>query len=225
MDLRVNVKSLQSPTDVEKLVSAISEIADELDVLYTETAPNGAISARTGRIALYNNGGTYETWQNIDGGTTWQRTNVVIDTDAALTANSDSKVASQKAIKSYVDGKLPIRRILIWFKPGDVTTGTNISARIDLPYAGTIKKTRAYAKTAPTGADLIFDINKNGTSIWNSTQSNRVKIAASSNTGSQTSFDTTSISVDDYFTIDIDQIGSTVAGSDITVELEIDITV
>jgi hypothetical protein len=113
------------------------------------------------------------------------------------------------------------RRIIMWFRPSDAAVATNVSARIDLPFACTIKKARAYAKTAPTGANLIFDINKNGTSIWAATQANRLTITATNNTGSQTSFDTVALAVDDYLTLDIDQIGSTLAGSDITVELEV----
>jgi hypothetical protein len=73
MDLRLNLKDLTDPKDVAKLCSAIFEIADSLDVLYSETAPNGSISARKGRICLYKNGASYEQWQNVDGGTTWQK--------------------------------------------------------------------------------------------------------------------------------------------------------
>jgi hypothetical protein len=76
-----------------------------------------------------------------------------------------------------------------------------------------------YAKTGPTGAALICDINLNGTSIWNSTQSNRIQIADGSQSGTQTSFDTTTVTEGDILTIDTDQIGSTIAGQDVTVEL------
>lgn len=111
-------------------------------------------------------------------------------------------------------------RVLMWYIGGDAETGTNVSARLTVPFSGTIRRARAYSKTAPTGSALIFDINKNGTSIWGSTQG--VQIAAGENTGNETSFDTTSVAVDDYFTLDIDQIGSSTAGADITVELIID---
>ncbi len=80
----------------------------------------------------------------------------------------------------------------------------------------TIEKVYAYCKTAPTGAALIFDINKNGTTVW-ATQANRIQIAAGAQTGSQTSVDTTTFAEGDVLTIDIDQIGSTVAGKDITI--------
>lgn len=73
MDIRANIGQLKNPQDIARLVSIISEISEELDVLYTETAPNGVVSARIGRVAMYKNGSTYETWQNTDGSTTWKR--------------------------------------------------------------------------------------------------------------------------------------------------------
>jgi len=101
------------------------------------------------------------------------------------------------------------------------TTGTNKTNVLIVPYAGKIVKAWAVAKTGPTGADLICDINLNGTSIWASTQANRIKIVAGATTGSQTSFDTTTVAAGDQLTIDIDQVGSTVAGQDITIQLTI----
>ena len=83
----------------------------------------------------------------------------------------------------------------------------------------TIVKAYVAIKTGPTGADLIIDINKNGTSIWNSTPANRLKIVAGATSGNEISFDTTALIEGDILTIDIDQIGSTVGGADLTIEL------
>jgi len=83
-----------------------------------------------------------------------------------------------------------------------------------------ITRAFAYANTAPTGANLIFDMNKNGTSIWASTQANRLTITATNQTGSQTSFDTTALTQDDILSIDVDQTGSTIAGADAVVYLK-----
>lgn len=117
-------------------------------------------------------------------------------------------------------GETGTKRQLMWFMPNIPTTGTSKSARVYMPFAATITKAKAYSKTAPVGADLIFDINKNGSTIW-ATQGNRVKVAAAANYGTQTSFDTTSLADGDYLDVDIDQIGSTTAGADITIALEI----
>jgi len=73
------------------------------------------------------------------------------------------------------------------------------------------------AVTAPTGAAILVDVNVDGTTIF-STQSNRPTIAISGNEGNTTTFNTTTIADGaHYITVNVDQIGSTVAGSDLTV--------
>jgi len=103
---------------------------------------------------------------------------------------------------------------------GTLVTGTNVTPALIVNNSLTINKAYAYVKTAPTGASILIDINVNGTSIWNVTPANRLTIAAGGQTGSQTSFDTTSLSEGDILTLDIDTIGSTNPGQDLTVELK-----
>ncbi|GIH95356.1 hypothetical protein ACFFMN_23630 [Planobispora siamensis] len=82
-----------------------------------------------------------------------------------------------------------------------------------------IRGVRASVGTAPTGAAIIVDVNINGTTIW-STQANRPTIAIGANTsGKVTNYNTATIADGAYFSIDIDQVGSTVAGSDLTVQI------
>ena len=92
-----------------------------------------------------------------------------------------------------------------------VSTGR---ARFRFPFAATILGVSASIDTAPTGADVIFDVNKNGTTLF-TVQANRLTIAAGTNAAAEvTSMDVTGFAVGDYLTVDVDQIGSTVAGSD-----------
>ena len=112
-------------------------------------------------------------------------------------------------------------KVLLWFIQSAISTGTRKSARIIVPFAGTIKKWRINAKTPPAGADILVDINKNGATLWGTNQGNRVKCVAAAEDGSGSSFDTTAVAADDFFDIDIDQVGSSTPGSDVTVELEI----
>jgi hypothetical protein len=74
-----------------------------------------------------------------------------------------------------------------------------------------VKYVRLYADTAPQGSDLIIDINKNGTTIF-TTQSNRPKIVAGSNSGVSPAPDIEQFSEGDRLTVDIDQVGSSVPG-------------
>ncbi len=83
----------------------------------------------------------------------------------------------------------------------------------------TIRAVRATLGTAPTGAAVIVDVNKNGTTIF-TTQSHRPTVAISGNTsGKVTNMDVTTLADGDYLTVDIDQIGSSVAGADLTVQI------
>lgn len=77
---------------------------------------------------------------------------------------------------------------------------------------------RAAVGTAPTGAALIVDVKKNGTSIWATTTGNRPTIAISGFTATGGAPDTAFIDPGEYFTVDVLQVGSTIAGADLTVK-------
>jgi hypothetical protein len=62
------------------------------------------------------------------------------------------------------------------------------------------------------------DIDKNGTTIFTN-QANRPVINASAFTGFSTSIDVPALADGDYLTSDIDQIGSTIAGANLTVHV------
>ena len=82
----------------------------------------------------------------------------------------------------------------------------------------TILATRASVGTAPTGATLIVDINKGGTTIF-TTQTARPTIALSGFTAAGGTPAVTAWANGEYLTVDIDQVGSTVAGADLTVQV------
>jgi len=73
MDIRVNLGKLNTPQDIERLTSILSEMADSLDTIVSTTAPNGNISGRQGQRCLYNNSGVYTCWINTTGSTVWQQ--------------------------------------------------------------------------------------------------------------------------------------------------------
>ena len=103
---------------------------------------------------------------------------------------------------------------------GGVLTVAAGTHRWYAPRNMTIKSVRASVGVAPTGASVIVDVNKNGTTIF-STQSNRPTIPASGFTDLADAINVTALAAGDYLTIDIDQIGSTIAGSDLTVQIEL----
>jgi hypothetical protein len=116
-------------------------------------------------------------------------------------------------------------KAVVWYIDGTVSTGAGQSAKVRIPYNGTISRVDLTVDTAPTGAAILIDINKgtsstNGTTIW-STQANRATIIASATNGNTTTFNTTTITSGDWVSLDIDQVGSTIAGSDLTVIMTI----
>jgi hypothetical protein len=101
-----------------------------------------------------------------------------------------------------------------------LTAGTN-KVTFRMPYTMTLTGVRASVTTAPNGSNLIVDINENGTSILST------KLSIDGNGNEKTSTTATSAAVlsdtsladDAEITIDIDQIGSTVAGAGLKVTL------
>lgn len=85
----------------------------------------------------------------------------------------------------------------------------------------TILGVRASVGTAPTGSSIIVDVKINGSTIF-TTVANRPTIPAAGNTsGNVTNMDVTTIASGSYFTVDIVQIGSTTAGGDLCVQIEV----
>jgi len=100
----------------------------------------------------------------------------------------------------------------------DLTTGTN-KVRFRVPYAFTLTDVRCSVNTAPTGANLIVDINENGSSILSTKLSIDVSETTSTTAATPPVISDTSLADDSIIGIDIDQIGSTVAGQGLKVVL------
>lgn len=96
MPENIIVNNLDKAEGKAALKSYLLKLAEDADVIYTETAPNGSISARRGKLAIYKNGSAYEQWINIDGSTTWQR---MVDT-SQLTEIQDERTK----LCSHFDG-------------------------------------------------------------------------------------------------------------------------
>lgn len=88
-----------------------------------------------------------------------------------------------------------------------------------MPFGFTLTSARASVTTAPTGSVLTVDINKNGTSILSTKLTIDAGEKTSVTAATPAVISTASISDDDEITIDIDSVGSTVAGSGLKVYL------
>jgi len=94
----------------------------------------------------------------------------------------------------------------------DLTTGT-AKATFRAPHPGTITTVRGNVNTAPVGSTIIVDINIAGSTIMTT---NKLSIDASEKTSvtaaTPPGLTTTSVSDDDEFTVDFDQVGSGTPG-------------
>ena len=99
-----------------------------------------------------------------------------------------------------------------------LTTGT-AKATFRMPYAFTLTAVRASVTTAPTGATLTVDVNEGGTTIL----STKITIDASEKTSTTAAtapvISDSALADDAEITIDIDQVGSTIAGAGLKVTL------
>jgi hypothetical protein len=131
---------------------------------------------------------------------------------------------SDAANKTYVDARTLTFALPTYSKQGTLATTTG-TIRLPIDGTYTITNTRLMVGTAPTGADLIIDINKNGGTIF-TTQANRPRVTAGTNaSGASATPDVVGLAAGDYLTVDIDQIGSGTPGSDLTVCVTVSKTV
>jgi len=101
---------------------------------------------------------------------------------------------------------------------GTLTATDNASYEVPVPDPWVCERVYINVKTAPSGASLIVDVNLDGTTIF-TTQGNRPTITAASTTGNSGKPDVVVFAKNQILSIDIDQIGSSVAGADLIVEI------
>jgi hypothetical protein len=100
---------------------------------------------------------------------------------------------------------------------GTLTTGANQCAYFLAPLHCRVDEVFCHAATAPSGADIIIDVNYDGTSMF-ATPAYQPMVSDSLNDGVTSLVDGgSSINKDAVITVDVDQIGSGTAGSDLTV--------
>jgi hypothetical protein len=156
-----------------------------------------------GRTALANG----DVWPiNNGGGSMYSRLHPVV-TDLSLSAKV-TDLSSTAGTKT---------RSIAFHLHGDQAAETGAVSFI-APQALTITDIRVSVDTAPAGAALTIDVNKNGTTMY-TTQANRPSIAAGATSATATLPDVKTMALGDKISIDIDQVGSTTAGKNLNVTL------
>lgn len=99
-----------------------------------------------------------------------------------------------------------------------LTTGT-AKVTFRMPYAMTLTAVRASVTTAPTGSTLVVDINEAGTSVLSTKLSIDATEKTSTTAATAAVISDSALADDAEITVDIDQIGATVAGAGLKVWL------
>ena len=144
-----------------------------------------------------------------------------VPTDLSVT---DAKVAAaaaiaQSKIAGLVDGLV---NVAPFAKEGGLVVEAG-AGRFRFPFAATVIDVSAAVDTSPTGASVIVDIDKAtvaAPATWATiftTQTNRPEIAVSTHTSALETPDVTSFAAGDYMRVNVDQIGSTEPGADLSV--------
>lgn len=106
------------------------------------------------------------------------------------------------------------------FACSDETTAlTTGAAKVTfrMPHAMTVTAVRATVTTAPTGSTIIVDINDSGTTILSTTLTIDATEKTSTTAATPAVISDSALADDAEITIDIDQIGSTIAGAGLKV--------
>jgi hypothetical protein len=121
------------------------------------------------------------------------------------------------------DGAIPSIPSCLVIAAGDETTDLTVAddkVTFRMPYDYTLTEVRASVTTAPTGSSLIADVDLNGTSIMTTNKLEIEVTEKSTKTATtQPTLTTTALTDDDELQVNINQIGSTVAGAGLKVYL------
>ena len=111
--------------------------------------------------------------------------------------------------------------VLPFTKLGTLGTGTRAPGH-PMPFGGSIEEVRARVNTAPTGASIIIDVLVDGVSILTTKPTITAGSTLSAAVEPTNKFHEKSSSADhNIIQIEVEQVGSTVAGADLTVYLTV----
>lgn len=100
---------------------------------------------------------------------------------------------------------------------GALTVSTDVAAYFQVPAKCIIDEVRVHVGAAPTGASVLVDVNIGGTTIF-TTQANRPTIAVSTTDATSGTPDGgIAVAKNSVLSVDVDQIGSVIAGSNLVV--------
>lgn len=146
-----------------------------------------------------------------------------VDETTVITENDESTVIIEHGTRGPVGppGQNGVGSSFQTFSaPGTLMIKSGKS-RFYAPVDFTIGAIRVACGTSPIGSPIVVDINRNGLTLY-SDPADRPFIAEGNFYALYTEPDNPLIDAGDYITVDIDQVGSSSPGSDLTVMIQLD---
>lgn len=134
-----------------------------------------------------------------------------LDTDGTLAANSDTRVASQKATKTAIQAKTEAIMVAVSDEASSLTTGT-AKVTLRMPYAFTLTAVKGSLSVASTSGLPEFDIKKNGTTIFSTRPTLDANEKTTATAATPSVLSTTTFAADDELTFDIVTAGTGAKG-------------
>ena len=142
-------------------------------------------------------------------------TTVALTDMLAIVQSATTKVATFQMVVDAIPTE-------IQFACSDETTALAVATSVitfRMPYAMTLTDIRASVGTAPTGSTIILGVNQGGVSILSTDVSIDISEKTSVTAAVQPVISTSALTDDAEITVDIDAIGSTIAGTGLKVTL------
>jgi hypothetical protein len=133
----------------------------------------------------------------------------------ATVADADEVNTNFTDLVDFINDEIVALEQQLTFGQGGTLEVTTAGARWYAPFAITIVDMQLSVGTAPTGAAILVDVHKNGTTLF-TTQGNRPTVAIAGFVDTAAVPDVTAVAAGAYLEVLIDQIGSTIAGKDAT---------
>lgn len=233
--------TMADTTSVDNEGEILKDTSQTVNVVFggnaVQVLPDGTTSSAgfelTGGMSwkcLANSGGTSAVYW-IEGETDQATSGITLGSDTAFEDGSATLTALgvTTAAKTILDDtSIPNIRttleipevIMVAVSDEDtaLTTGTS-KVTFRMPFAMTLSDVRASVTTAPTGSTLIVDINESGSTILSTKLSIDATESTSETAASAAVISDTALADDAEITIDIDQVGATVAGTGLKVQL------
>jgi hypothetical protein len=230
----VNAKGLVTAVSTSTITPAVGSITG----LGTGVATALAVNVGTAGAPVVNGGalgtpssGTLSscTGLPISGLTSSTSTALGVGT-LELGAASDTTLARSSAGNITVEGNLiyraggsfvgmPVELAYACSDEGTALTTGTAKVTFRMPFAMTLTGIRSSVTTAPTGSTLVVDLNEGGTSVLSTKLSIDATEKTSVTAATAAVISDSALADDAEMTIDIDQIGSTVAGTGLKVTL------